>query len=87
MRIGLYKPMPGEVLATVCHTALEQSVHQTLGKNGDCFGATGKSTIADHTAFSVIQIQYGRKTEIHTTGNQLGTEGVTPLSSHAHGYG
>ncbi len=74
VRIGFHKTVARKMFAAIGHAALQQTVHQTLGQQAHHARVTGKSAVANHTAFAKIKVQYRREAEVHTAGAQLGAQ-------------
>ena len=77
--IGAHEAVAGEMLAHRRHAALLQAQHQTVRQIGNGLRLAVKSTVADHAAGAVIDIQHRREAEIHAVGAQFGGKHVAGL--------
>ena len=68
MRIRRHKAMPGEMLAHRRHATFFKAECQGLCQLLNRLDVAMKSAVANNLTFTVIDIQYRRKTEIHAVG-------------------
>jgi len=62
------------MFAAVAHARQQQAMHDTLGQGGDHTWITMERTVANHPAFTMVEVKHGGEAEIHPAGTQLAGE-------------
>ena len=74
MGIGAHVPVAREVLADSGHPGLLESLQYGAPELGNRARLGMESTISDHAARAMVDVQHRRKSQVHAVGAQLGRQ-------------